>query len=232
MFYVYQLRVENNALPFYVGKGHKSRAFEHTRPSSLQYDSNTHKVNIIRKAQRENKNILIEFLDTNLSESEAFRYEMYYISAYGRCDKGLGQLSNMTDGGDGTSGIIISEEHKKRISVANSGKNNPMYGVNHSLESNALRSKTWLENNVGHKHTEQTKNKLSKAKLGTKESELTCNRKSIALKGRKLDVDRVERSAAKRRGKPANKLMCPHCNVIGGNSAMKRWHFDKCKLLI
>jgi hypothetical protein len=25
-------------------------------------------------------------------------------------------------------------------------------------------------------------------------------------------------------------VTCPHCNVTGGNGAMKRWHFDKCKM--
>ena len=24
-------------------------------------------------------------------------------------------------------------------------------------------------------------------------------------------------------------LKCPHCNVIGGDGSMKRWHFDNCK---
>jgi hypothetical protein len=25
------------------------------------------------------------------------------------------------------------------------------------------------------------------------------------------------------------KVKCPHCNKIGGETVMKRWHFDKCK---
>lgn len=25
------------------------------------------------------------------------------------------------------------------------------------------------------------------------------------------------------------KITCPHCNKTGGNSIMKRWHFDNCK---
>jgi hypothetical protein len=27
------------------------------------------------------------------------------------------------------------------------------------------------------------------------------------------------------------KITCPHCSVIGGMNAMKRWHLDKCKFL-
>jgi len=29
--------------------------------------------------------------------------------------------------------------------------------------------------------------------------------------------------------KPKSKLTCPHCNLSGGSSQMKRWHFDNCK---
>jgi len=31
------------------------------------------------------------------------------------------------------------------------------------------------------------------------------------------------------KGIPQLKLTCPHCGLIGGTSAMKHWHFDKCK---
>jgi hypothetical protein len=24
------------------------------------------------------------------------------------------------------------------------------------------------------------------------------------------------------------KITCPHCNTTGGETSMKRWHFDKC----
>jgi hypothetical protein len=30
--------------------------------------------------------------------------------------------------------------------------------------------------------------------------------------------------------KPKNKVSCPHCGAVGGESIMKRWHFDNCKL--
>jgi len=29
--------------------------------------------------------------------------------------------------------------------------------------------------------------------------------------------------------KPKIKVSCLHCNVIGGEGIMKRWHFDNCK---
>jgi len=33
-----------------------------------------------------------------------------------------------------------------------------------------------------------------------------------------------------RKGIPHKTIKCPHCNKIGGIPAMKRWHFDNCKL--
>ena len=31
---------------------------------------------------------------------------------------------------------------------------------------------------------------------------------------------------------PKDQLQCPHCNKAGGSNAMKRYHFDNCKLKI
>lgn len=31
------------------------------------------------------------------------------------------------------------------------------------------------------------------------------------------------------KGKPKQKIQCPHCNKIGGLPQMKQWHFDNCK---
>jgi len=33
------------------------------------------------------------------------------------------------------------------------------------------------------------------------------------------------------KGIPQARLTCPHCSKTGGISAMKHWHFDKCKLV-
>lgn len=32
------------------------------------------------------------------------------------------------------------------------------------------------------------------------------------------------------KGKPHDTVECPHCNKAGGRRAMKRWHFENCKL--
>jgi hypothetical protein len=36
--------------------------------------------------------------------------------------------------------------------------------------------------------------------------------------------------SAGNKGNPQPQITCPHCGKTGGNSNMKRWHFDNCKL--
>lgn len=51
----------------------------------------------------------------DLTWEEACEKEKEFILLYGRKDKGLGSLVNMTDGGDGGYGIIVKEETKEKI---------------------------------------------------------------------------------------------------------------------
>lgn len=58
---------------------------------------------------------------------------------YGRRDLGLGSLTNLTDGGEGTTGYIKSkdwcEKHSAHLKVKYSGEGNPFYGKSHSDET-------------------------------------------------------------------------------------------------
>lgn len=112
---MYQLRVEDESLPFYIGKGKGGRAWEHLKFSKL--DTNRHKTNKIKKAQREGKQILVEFIKENLNEDDAFMWEVFWIAEYGRYDQGLGTLTNMTDGGEGMSGFKHSDASKAKIAT-------------------------------------------------------------------------------------------------------------------
>jgi hypothetical protein len=64
----------------------------------------------------------IIFLKQNLTEEEAFKHEIYMIAVFGRIDLVTGILRNKTNGGDGASGYICSEETRKKISEVNKGR--------------------------------------------------------------------------------------------------------------
>lgn len=120
MFYVYQLRIDDQDKPFYIGKGQGRRAYYHLKADCINNDRNRHKVHTILKAQKDGKEVLVEILHRNMSEQEALNKEMELIALYGRRNNKTGCLTNLTDGGDGVSGYVVSVELKKHLSVATS----------------------------------------------------------------------------------------------------------------
>lgn len=104
----------------YVGKSSSGtqRPLHHATPNKLKKDR-TYKGNWIRSLLAKNLRPVIEIVEefddsTKLNESEIF-----YISYF----KSLGfKLTNLTNGGDGPSGIKFSEEHKRKIGEAHRGK--------------------------------------------------------------------------------------------------------------
>ena len=80
------------------------------------------------------------------SEELAFEGERLLIAYYGRIDLGTGCLRNMTDGGDGRAGCSPSPETRCRLRDAQRGSKNGFFG---------------------HKHTDETRRKISAAKCGS-----------------------------------------------------------------
>jgi hypothetical protein len=60
-------------------------------------------------------------LETHLTELGALAIERRMIKWWGRKDLGTGILQNRTDGGDGCSGLKLSEETKRKMSIAKTG---------------------------------------------------------------------------------------------------------------
>jgi group I intron endonuclease len=176
MYYTYAY-LRDNGKPYYIGKGKGQRAWtQHGR--SVRTPKDCSKILILKK---------------DLTERQAFDHERYMIFVLGRLDLGTGILRNLTDGGDGTSGRIHSEETKNKISVRRrlflernpdfkmtyseerllkmrermSGENNPMYGKSLSEEHRAkISASVKGEKNgfYGRSHSEETKAKVSKMK--------------------------------------------------------------------
>jgi hypothetical protein len=53
---------------------------------------------------------------------------------------------------------------------------------------------------------------------------------SKSTKGKPKSEDTKNRMSAASKGKPKRKVICPHCQKIGGVGNMQRYHFDNCKL--
>jgi len=74
----------------------------------------------------------------------------------------------------------FSEKHKKRISKATMGKNNPFYGRKHSKETREKMSEAWKKRGPV---SEETRKKLSKVHKGRIISAETRKKLSLANKG-------------------------------------------------
>lgn len=132
-------------VPFYIGKGSEERY----RLCKHEF-GRSHTANKIKSICV--KNVKVYFLYKNLSEEEAFKYEKYYINVFGRKDNGTGILTNHTDGGDGMSGNVRSEETKKKIGDAFRGKKLGPLSEEHKRNIS--------ESHKGIKHSEETKRKM------------------------------------------------------------------------
>lgn len=110
-----------NFEPFYVGKGKGLRSKSHLKPYNLKHDNNKLKVNKLKKIIEEYGNIEILKYIENISESDSSLLEKEMIATIGRLDKKEGPLTNLTDGGEGISGYIMSDEQKENLRIKHTG---------------------------------------------------------------------------------------------------------------
>ena len=106
-YYVYKY-VREDGTPYYIGKGCNNRINE------------AHDVGMPPKERR----VIIK---DALTEAKAFEMEINLIKEYGRKDLGTGILRNLTDGGEGGSGVIQSLETRQKRSQSLKGKSRPKW---------------------------------------------------------------------------------------------------------
>ena len=165
-FYVYRyIRLDTNT-PFYVGKGISKRAYV------LDSGRNQYFKNIVNSILFE-----VEFILEDLTEDEAFTKEMEFIKLYkdaGFCE------ANLTLGGEGTTGLVMSDESKAKMAAAKKGRKNPHKGYVHSEQTKAKKSASLK----GKTFDDIRKSNISNSKKGkafTEEHKLAL---SVAQSGR------------------------------------------------
>ena len=157
---------------FYVGKGKGNRAYDFKRRGQFYKD-------YISKY----KNIIVNIVEENLTEQEAFEREVFFIKKIGRRDLGLGPLVNLTDGGEGCH--MISELTRYKLSKAQSGKK----------LSDEIKIKIGLKSK-GRIPSKETRDKMSKSGKGRKLSDETRQK----MRKPKSDITKMKISES-RKGK-------------------------------
>ena len=172
-YYVYEY-LRKDGTPYYIGKGTGFRAYAKNR------------------AYKPSDKSRIQIIKENLTEQEAWDYEIELIAMYGRKDLGTGILKNKTDGGEGGS---WSEERKLKLSITNKGRTPWNKGLTSDIDDRVLNNS--IERSKV-RYSEETKKAFRKPK-----SEQGKANMSLGQKGKKYP-----------------KVPCKHCGLLYPSNSM------------
>lgn len=167
-YYIYRhIRPDTNQV-FYVGKGRNRRGRYLYERSKSKDRRNKYWWNIVRKNKGE---YIVEIVAEFETQESCDAKEIEFIALYGRSNLKGGTLCNLTDGGDGSTNIVHSEETKAKLRAAVADGKHPNFGKKLSAETCRKKS----EAVKGEKHhlygktlpKEWVRN-LAKGKLGEK----------------------------------------------------------------
>jgi hypothetical protein len=157
-FYVYQHVDPRTNLIRYIGKGRGKRAWDF----SARYGHHKNWLKQLKDAGLEPR---VELIETDKTEEQAFELERLWVAA---CRSSFQPLTNLTDGGEGLSGLVHSEETRKKIS-----ENHVLRGPGRET---ALQKMS--EAGKGKTHSDETRKKMSEAGKGKTLSDETRKKMS------------------------------------------------------
>lgn len=219
--------------PFYVGKGTARRITQHE--TAAKRGANTYMSKKLRSIASEGVDAIKMKLFENDTDAVALAKEMLLIKAIGRSDLDAGPLVNLTNGGEGCSGYVLSEERKQvhrrfrhtqetidRISAAHKGKK--LTDAHRAKLSAAKIGKT--SHNKGKKLTPEQRQKLSESLRGRVMSNEAREKIGNAHRGMKRSAQTAANISAALKAKPVQ--TCEHCGFTG-SGGFTRWHGSNCR---
>ena len=130
-------------------------------------------------------------------------------------------------------GIKMSVEFRQKMSIAHKGRSSSRKGKTHTKESRTKMSLSHigLRNNLGNKHTEEAKKKISIANLGKKLSTETRRKMSLSRKGKKLSEETKRkmslRICSEDFRKKVSQRMMGNKNAIGNKNCLGMKHSEE-----
>ena len=197
-FYVYVHRRATDGRVFYVGKG-KGNRYKSSSVRNRHWKFVADKHGFI-------SDIVMRFND----EQCAFSFERALIKHYGKEN-----LCNYSDGGEGSSGVVVSEETRKKLSLAMTGKKR-----SDAMKAKMSKLKTGNKYSLGKTHSDESKKRMSDAQKGKIVSDDTRRKLSEANIGKKLSQETKEKMSASRQVKP---VICSNGMIFSGVSDASRW---------
>jgi hypothetical protein len=191
MYYTYAHYTADKSRLFYVGKG-KNNRLNHSSGRSQHWKSIVAKFGLHTE--------LLAYWDT---EEEAFEHEKFLIE----CLKPLTKLCNHTNGGEGISGYVFTEEQKQK-----------------------LRNK--IPHNFGKPMSDEQKNHLRNVQIGIKRGSHSIEHSqkiANALSGKKKSDDHAKK--CRENAKIGGQILrvCPSCQTTGFGPNIFRYHFKNCQ---
>jgi hypothetical protein len=221
-FYVYEHIRRDTGAVFYIGKGRGSR-------HCSKRNRNQYWHNVVNKAGGFDYRVLIE----DQSEELILLAEIEKINQL----RMLGvTLVNLTDGGEGITGLKHSEETKRLMRERLKGKSHKhtpesiekIRQANTGVVFSDERKEKLRQKALGRKMLPHVREALNERMKSFKQSEETKEHLRQVNIGRKHTPEALAKMSAWQMDRP--KLTCPHCNRASSAGNASRWHFDNCKL--
>jgi len=119
MAYIYRhIRLDTNE-PFYIGIANDNNNYNYTRAYKKTREGNCYWNYIVKNFGYE-----VEIVMDGLTWDQACEKEKEFINLYGRANMYTGVLANLTDGGEGNFGIVMTTGSRLKLSKAFSKKVN------------------------------------------------------------------------------------------------------------